>query len=96
MLFNYVPLRIRSALSLFNVYGDSTLLVLNGTASGQLPTRKLSHRTGIGPDEWIYWFAVVLVGSYTYGELSRDSGPCGQHLGFIFIRWGIVPSGELS
>ena len=87
MLFNYVPLstrmalsmlkdvplRIRSALSLFNVYGDSTLLVLNGTASGQLPTRKISHRTGIGPDEWIYWFAVVPVGS-----CPSDSGPCGR------------------
>ena len=30
------------------------------------------------------------------GTCPWDSGPGGQYLGFIFIRWGIVPSGELS
>ena len=32
MLFRDVPLRTRRALSLFKVYGDSALLVLNGTS----------------------------------------------------------------
>ena len=30
------------------------------------------------------------------GNSSRDLGPGGQWLGFIFIWWGIVLSGELS
>ena len=30
------------------------------------------------------------------GSGPRDRGPGGLKLGFIFIRWGIVPSGELS
>ena len=29
-----------------------------------------AHHTGIGPDEWIYWLVVVLVGSHPSGELS--------------------------
>ena len=35
---------------------------------------------------------VVLVGSCS----NKDSGPGGQQLGFIFIRWRIVLNGELS
>ena len=31
-IFKDVPLRTRGALSLYNVYGDSALLVLNGTS----------------------------------------------------------------
>ena len=65
--------------------------------SGQLPTRTIPHRTGFGPDEWFYSVVVVLVGSCPMvGNSPRDSGPSGQWLGFIFIRWGIVLSGELS
>ena len=36
--------------------------------SGQLPTRTIPHRTGIGPDEWFYSVVVVLVGSCPDGE----------------------------
>ena len=32
MMVKDVPLRARRALSLYNVYGDSALLVLNGTS----------------------------------------------------------------
>ena len=32
MLFKDVPLRTRRALSTYKVYGDSAILVLNGTA----------------------------------------------------------------
>ena len=34
------------------------------TVSGQLPRRTIPHRTGFGPDEWIYSVVVVLVGSW--------------------------------
>ena len=55
------------------------------------PPRQFPHHTGIGPDEWLYWLVMVLVGSS-----PRDNGPGGQYLGFIFIPWGIFPCGELS
>ena len=64
--------------------------------SGQLPTRTISHHAGTGPDEWFYWLVVVLVGSCPSGDSPRDHDPGGQYLGFIFIQWAIVPSGELS
>ena len=53
---------------------------------GQFPTIQV-----FGPDIWFYLFVVVLVGS-----CPRENGPGGQKLGFIFILWGLVPSGELS
>ena len=57
-----------------------------GLRVGSIP-----KHTSTGPDEWIYWFVVLLV-----GNCPRNGGPGGQYLGFIVIRWGIVPSGELS
>ena len=39
-----------------NVYPDNS------------PNRTIPHCTGIGPDEWFYWFVVVLVGSSPSGE----------------------------
>ena len=59
---------------------------------GQFPT----VQTCIGPNEWVYWLVVVLVGVVLVARSPRDHGPGGQQLGFIFIRWGIVPRGELS
>ena len=41
--------------------------------SEQLPTRTIPNRIGIGPDEWFYWIAAVLVGS-----CPGDCGPGGQ------------------
>ena len=29
------------------------------SVSGQLPTMTIPRHTGIGPDEWIYWFVLV-------------------------------------
>ena len=60
-----------------------------GTVSGQLPTiQVLVLMSGfIG---WLWsWWGVVLVGNYL-----RDSGPGGQWLSFIFIRWGLSPVGS--
>ena len=61
------------------------------SVSRQLPIRTIPYRIGIGPDEWIYWFIVALVGSS-----PTDCGSDGRQLGYIFIWWGIVPRGELS
>ena len=38
--------------------------------SGQLPTRTIPFRTGIGPDDWFYSVVVALVGSCPRGESS--------------------------
>ena len=45
---------------------DYVLSCISFTVSGQLPTRTIPHRTGIGPDVWFYSVVVVLV----CGELS--------------------------
>ena len=71
---------------------DITILFLY--VSGQLATRTIPHRTGIGPDEWFY--SVVVWGVVLVGNSPRDCGPGGQWLGFIIIWWGIVLGGELS
>ena len=34
------------------------------------PSRTIPHHTGIGHDEWFYWFTVVLVGSCPSADLS--------------------------
>ena len=41
--------------------------------SVQLHTRTIPHCIGVAPDEWFYWFVVLLVGCCDYcpsGELS--------------------------
>ena len=48
-------------------------MAINATTSQHLPTSTIPHSTAIDPDEWFYWFAVVLVGS-----CPRDRGPCGE------------------
>ena len=62
-----------------------------GTVSGQLPRRTISHRTGIGPDEWFYSVVGVLAGSIILA--SWWGIVLGivvlVWLGLIFIWWGI-------
>ena len=63
-----------SSLELFStwlLFSDNQRIIiwlLLKTISGQLPTRTIPHCTGIGPNEWFYWFVVVLVGSCPSGE----------------------------
>ena len=41
--------------------------------SGQLSTKSIPRRTGIGPDEWFYWLVVVLVGHCPSGSAPDDN-----------------------
>ena len=50
------------------IFGKQKVYQTNIIVSGQLPTRTIPHRTGIGPDEWFYSVVVVLVGSCPGGE----------------------------
>ena len=61
---------------------DETLQILmpsmsiKGARMETTPTRKICHRTGIGPNERFCWLVVVLVGSSPSGEYGpRDCGP---------------------
>ena len=45
------------------------IFLLPEIVSGQLPTRTIPHRTGIGPDEWFDLLIVVLVGRCPSGKL---------------------------
>ena len=70
---------------------------LNERTFGQLPTRTIPHRTGIGPDEWLYSVVVVLVGSCPGGGGGIVLGivvPVGNGWALFFIRWGIVLGGS--
>ena len=67
---------------------------LNRGVSGQLPTRTIPHCIVIRPDEWFFWFAVVLVGSS--GELSLGSWSWWAMVGLYIYpvgncpQWGVV------
>ena len=70
--------------------------VMHWHVSGQLPTRTISHRTCISPDEWFYWFVVVLVGRYPSGELSKGLWSRWAIDGFYFYPMGNCPRTALT
>ena len=70
-------------------------LTLFVVVSGQLPTRTIPHRTGIGPDEWFYSVVVVLVGIVLAVNSPRDHAPnCNGWALFVSGGncpwWGVV------
>ena len=74
----------------FEIYDLSiTYISRTVTVSGQLPTRTIPHRTGIGPDEWFYSVVVVLAGSCPGGEYSQGSWSQWAMAGLYFYPVGI-------